>query len=442
MYPTEELRTRNATQDSSWTVEQRAAIMKVADEILADPSFKKSRRCVVLFRRLIEHSLDEGDEDGIKERTLGIEVFGREADYDTNTDPIVRMTANEIRKRLAQYYQSHNGVCEVQIRLNPGNYLPRFDFPIKDPSFDTSPKVPTEAVHPDPFIPEPVLPGSFMPQVSRIGAQSTNRLGRVTWLVTWIVAAAAIISVLFWVYSARHSRSTLHSVWAPLLDTPEPILICVAGMTRDYLSDEDWSQHLASMIAGQHLSPNPARNSEAQLTNYTDSEVAMRVAGWLGSQNKSFKVASTSVTTLEDFRHGPVLLLGAFDNRWNLILLSNLRYSVRIDPVTKDEWIQDSQNPSKRDWMGSWNLLYADSSTDFAIITRVFDRDTGNWILAAGGLGMHATQAAGDLLTDTRLSQYLPAALRSSKQNFQIVLKTTVIDGHTGAPQILAVYTW
>ena len=126
--------------ESPWSPEKCAAVWREADRILADPFFKKSRRCVTLFRRLIEHALEGGDEDGIKERTLGIEVFGREADYDTNTDPIVRMTANEIRKRLAQYYQSTSLLHEVQISLLPGNYLLRFDFGLRVDSSGTDPR--------------------------------------------------------------------------------------------------------------------------------------------------------------------------------------------------------------------------------------------------------------------------------------------------------------
>jgi hypothetical protein len=136
------------------------------------------------------------------------------------------------------------------------------------------------------------------------------------------------------------------------------------------------------------------------------------------------------------------VLIGAFDNFWNITLLSKLRYHVQIDPVTKEEWIEDTQNPAMRDWKGNGKLLYSDSSTDFAIITRVFDRDTGNWILAVGGLGMHGTEAAGNLLSDPELSRSLPDAVRSGKQNVQIVLKTTVIGGYTGAPQLLAVHAW
>jgi hypothetical protein len=55
---------------------------------------------------------------------------------------------------------------------------------------------------------------------------------------------------------------------------------------------------------------------------------------------------------------------------------------------------------------------------------------------------MHGTEAAGDLLSDPELSRSLPEAVRSGNRNFQIVLRSTVIAGHAGAPQILAVHTW
>ena len=51
----------------------------------------------------MERGLDGRPED-LKERTIGIEVFGRAADYDTNLDHVVRSVAGEVRRRLAQYY--------------------------------------------------------------------------------------------------------------------------------------------------------------------------------------------------------------------------------------------------------------------------------------------------------------------------------------------------
>src|SRR5437867_6516627 len=68
----------------------------------------------------------DGEGERIKERTIGIEVFGRDPDYDTNLDPIVRMTAGEIRKRLAQYYVEADHERELRIELPSGSYVPEF----------------------------------------------------------------------------------------------------------------------------------------------------------------------------------------------------------------------------------------------------------------------------------------------------------------------------
>ena len=70
-----------------------------------------------------------GNVDQLKERTLGIEVFGRELDYDTNIDHIVRSTAGEIRKRIAQYYHEPGHESEIRIDLPSGSYVPEFHWP-------------------------------------------------------------------------------------------------------------------------------------------------------------------------------------------------------------------------------------------------------------------------------------------------------------------------
>jgi hypothetical protein len=57
--------------------------------LLAHPVFKGSRRCPHLLEYLVEYAL-RGETDHPKERTLGIEVFGRQADYDKGDDPVVR----------------------------------------------------------------------------------------------------------------------------------------------------------------------------------------------------------------------------------------------------------------------------------------------------------------------------------------------------------------
>jgi hypothetical protein len=430
--------------ENSWSPSQRTAIWAEAHRILADPAFKKSRRCVVLFRHLIEHALSGSDEGGVKERTLGIEVFGREADYDTNTDPIVRMTANEIRKRLAQYYQSSKLHHEVHIGLVAGSYLPQFNFELHVLSPETPPQLGIVREIVPETIAEPAVAAG--PELPVAPAESNPDRRRIRWIAYALAAVIMLIAIVFVALSWTNLfRSNQYLLWAPLLKTSAPVVICVGDTSVSQVmrgNAEDYVKQLADRIDGRNAPIQAPDDFSIPLTPYVDAEVSARVAGWLKGHGKRFRLVRASRTSLEDFRQGPVVLVGAFSNTWNLTLFSKLRFHVKIDPATMDEWIEDLQNPASREWKSSGKLLYSDSSVDYAIITRVFNKDTGTWFIVAGGLGMHATEAAGDLLTDPDFSSSLPEAVRSVHQNFQIVLKSTVIGGHIGAPHILAVYTW
>src|SRR5580658_2661826 len=104
------------------------AIHEQLDRLLASSYFSHSKRFPNFLRFVVEQTL-AGDADDIKERTLGIEIFGKDADYDTAADPIVRVTAAEIRKRVAQYYQDPAHNEEIRITLPSGAYVPQFHSP-------------------------------------------------------------------------------------------------------------------------------------------------------------------------------------------------------------------------------------------------------------------------------------------------------------------------
>lgn len=61
-----------------------------------------------------------------RERTLGIEVFHRPPGYDAKVDPVVRLTAGEIRRRLAQNSCEPEHEKELHVALPPGSYVPEF----------------------------------------------------------------------------------------------------------------------------------------------------------------------------------------------------------------------------------------------------------------------------------------------------------------------------
>jgi hypothetical protein len=106
-------------------VPHAAAIREHVSEIVASQAFKGSRRSQEFLRHIIEKALNGQFED-LKERTLGVELFGRPPAYDTAEDAVVRVTACDVRKRVTNFYAELGSRSEVQIDLPPGSYIPEF----------------------------------------------------------------------------------------------------------------------------------------------------------------------------------------------------------------------------------------------------------------------------------------------------------------------------
>src|ERR1700734_879241 len=96
--------------------------------LVQDHVFRSSKRSIEFLRYVVEQTL-KGCADQIKERTIGVEVFGRAPSYDTNMDHVGRTAAIELRKRLAIYYGEEKHRSELRMSLVPGSYIPRFTLP-------------------------------------------------------------------------------------------------------------------------------------------------------------------------------------------------------------------------------------------------------------------------------------------------------------------------
>ena len=101
----------------------REAIEACLDRIVGSRHFSRSLRLGQFLRFTVE-SLVEGRADELKERTIGIEVYGRPLDYDSRTDPIVRSEAHRLRARLDAYYAREGAADPVVIELPKGSYVP------------------------------------------------------------------------------------------------------------------------------------------------------------------------------------------------------------------------------------------------------------------------------------------------------------------------------
>ena len=108
------------------------AIRLQLGRLVESPSFRSSKRCRLFLEHAIEHALTPNAVP-LKEREVGMQVFGREPSYDTAADPVVRVTAGEIRRRLGQYYAEPPHQRELRVELPAGSYTPTFTWPADSP---------------------------------------------------------------------------------------------------------------------------------------------------------------------------------------------------------------------------------------------------------------------------------------------------------------------
>lgn len=92
-------------------------------KVLSSGEFQNSERLCRFLRFTVEALLN-GEQDQVKEYLIGKEVFDRNADYDPRLDPIVRVEARRLRKKLQDYYAGPGASDTLRITIPKGAYVP------------------------------------------------------------------------------------------------------------------------------------------------------------------------------------------------------------------------------------------------------------------------------------------------------------------------------
>jgi len=107
-------------------VSNRHVIEQQLDRISESHEFRNCPQLLRFPRFAVKEALS-GSCGGLKERLIGMEVFGRASDYDAGADPVVRVEARRLRQKLAEYYSGDGREDLLEIRLPKGHYLPMFE---------------------------------------------------------------------------------------------------------------------------------------------------------------------------------------------------------------------------------------------------------------------------------------------------------------------------
>jgi hypothetical protein len=79
-------------------VDRTAPVREELQNVFASDAFKGGKRAQDFLQLVVEHAL-AGRFDNLRERMLGVEMFGRPVNYDTANDAVVRVKASEVRRR-------------------------------------------------------------------------------------------------------------------------------------------------------------------------------------------------------------------------------------------------------------------------------------------------------------------------------------------------------
>ncbi len=372
----------------------------------------------------------EGKPGALKERTIAVEVFGRQPESDLAEDTIVRVGAREVRKRLAQYYVTPEGAAaEVRIDLHPGAYSPEFRY--------------VSTAHED------VTPA---PAALVIEERPTRRWHRSAILACGTVAVAVALVATVRLWPASPNARAFQLFWEPVFQASDPMLLAVAhplvyhasrraeklsaeGRPAAEIQTQRPIQVPAGKLNGDDLIP-----VTNQYVGFGDMVAANEVSGMLARKSRAVRLRLASSVGFEDLRKTQTLLIGAITNQWTMELQQAWRFrfirspefrTVIVDTQAGQEW----SIPAKED--GS-------SPEDYILVARIRNSFTGGLLVVAAGLKQFGTEAAGRLLADPDqlgvILRKLPAGWES--KNLQFVLHARVIGNAPALPEVVASHVW
>jgi hypothetical protein len=401
------------------------------ERILQSPPFRSSKRHPRFLRFVVDKTLS-GTAQDIKERIIGVEVFDREIHYDVASDPIVRVAAGEIRKRLAQYYIQPGHERELRIELPPGSYIPTFYMPCgsdgstpdEKSKLDSEFQIALLSSNP-PEISEPTIPSLD----SATYAVNTKKRTRAFTAAALTLIVLVLIVAGNSVWSRGHQRSKdLDIFWQPLLSADSGTILCIGDL--NYLI-KDQSPSLPEDIhrifaARDHITAK-------------DAVALARIAGFMGESKRYGSVLLADNATLTDLRGQPAILIGAFNNHWTEELLSHYRFQFLHDTANQMGTIRDTED-STRAWTIDLRSPPAAVHKDYALVSRIRNPITEQTELIIAGIGPGGTVAASEFVTNPRyFNEFAKLAPPGwAGREIQIVITTDVIGERSAPPHVLA----
>jgi hypothetical protein len=428
--------------------EQTAVVRSHLQELLSSDAFTGSNRAQYFLQLVVEHAL-AGRLDCLRERMLGVEMFGRPIDYDTGNDSVVRVKASDVRRRLAQYYQSQTTHSAVQIDLLSGSYIPQFHFTPVEPTF-----IPIE--HQNSHLDSIGLPTPSATALSaEVAIEPQRKWARWEFRISLLAMCSAALISLGWFAGVRSTTShrTLTDadpIWATLFDGKRNTYIVPADIGFNLL--EDLSRRpmaLADYMKGGYLDlPLPGMDAHRaeglrsqRLTSFVDAQVISALAGLPEYNRQRTFLRFPRDLRIDDLKDANAVLIGSVgSNPWAAIADKSANFHIVYREGMEGARIINAkpQPGEQASFESHWN---EPAHETFALISFLPNLSGNGHLLLLQGLDVAGTQAAAEALFHPgTIASILQRATRpdGSIHSFEILVRSTSINWNSTDSQVIA----
>jgi len=306
------------------------AVRQHVKEMLEGDVFKGSQRSGRFLQYIVDEAIS-GRFDSLKERVIGVELFGRAPSYDTGADAIVRVTASDVRKRLQQHYDQFGANSKFQISLPPGSYIPEI---AKGAAPSSSVNGPAASVANIP-VSAPitnVLEKHSIENAPQKKPGSSANTPAVFGFLAGAIATAVVAMLIYVLYPGSHASTIIQTsnsewtpelkeLWAPFTSSQRPLTVTfetrlfvdfrghaiVRDSTVEDISSIESSKTLMDL---KHLFNTDEIYEARRYSDFSDATALFSIAKLLATTGMSMKAERSVDMTNEDIHSTNLLLLG------------------------------------------------------------------------------------------------------------------------------------
>ncbi len=405
-----------------------SAVREHLQELFESAAFRGSRRSQQFLQHIVEKTLS-GQGDELKERNLGVALFGRAPSYDTGEDAVVRVTASDVRKRLQQYYSQT--ASPIRVELLAGSYTPEFRH-------------------------QPVPVSVIAEPVAEVEEARRERRWLRPALVCALVGVTAVAALWLWNERSRTGGLSARTVlpWSALLQDGHQLQLVLADPDISAMQELTGSQISLSDYANRRYLDKPdAYGKEMQKAirllrgvnvAAVDVGIALSVSKLAGSTAARLKINPARSLQLSAFRTDEdfVILGSDRSNPWGMLFQDQLDFDFVRDPelnreIVRNKRVQGSELPRYVPTAGGW-----DTGDAYAIIALVGNPHQAGSVLLLAGTNAEGTEAAGQFATNlaeiARTLQAHGIDPRGPASPFEILLRVRTMAGSASTLEVVA----